>query len=91
MNNPRRKELKRAWKLIEDAMALLEESKDAIEAVMEEEQESFDNLPDGIQCSERGEQMEEYISYLEEIMDCLEEKLDVDDISDHLSEMGVQV
>ena len=50
-----------------------------IEEVKDEEQERYDNLPEGLQNAERGEQMqenadnlEEFIGYLEEV-DALEE------------------
>lgn len=39
----------------------------------DEEQDAFDNLPESFQYSERGEQMEEYISDIEEAFDNLEE------------------
>ena len=39
------------------------------ECIRDEEQEAFDNLPESIQYSERGERMEEYISSLEEALD----------------------
>lgn len=40
-----------------------------LEYIRDEEQEAFDNLPESIQYSERGERMEEYISSLEEALD----------------------
>ena len=40
-----------------------------LEYIRDEEQEAFDNLPESIQYSERGERMEEYISNLEEALD----------------------
>lgn len=40
-----------------------------LECIRDEEQEAFDNLPESIQCSERGERMEEYISSLDEALD----------------------
>lgn len=62
MNAQRRKNLKKAIELLEAARSIIEYSKD-------EEQESFDNLPEGIQCSERGETMEENIYNMDEILD----------------------
>lgn len=67
MNKPRRKELQKALDMINDA-------RDIIEAMKYEEQDAYDNLPEGIQDSERGEQMDENISDLEEVMDGLEEQ-----------------
>lgn len=51
MNKARRKELEKAKDLLEQAQSI-------IEAVQEEEQEAFDNMPEGLQSSERGEQMQ---------------------------------
>lgn len=65
MNKARRKEIARAIALIEEAAGILETVKD-------EEQESFDNMPEGLQCSERGEAMEGYISTIEYFMDNLD-------------------
>lgn len=50
-----------------DRRKVLAEAKDLIE------QESFDNLPEGLQQSERGEQMEENVSNLESSMNSLDE------------------
>lgn len=49
MNKQRRKEL-------EEAVRLLEEAYSTIESILEQEQEAFDNMPEGLQESERGEQ-----------------------------------
>lgn len=43
-----------------------------METIRDEEQEAFDNLPESIQCSERGETMEDYISTMEEMLDYLD-------------------
>lgn len=64
MNNQRRKQ-------IQKALNLLAEAKDILEEVMNAEQEAFDNLPEGLQCSEKGEQMEDNIYNLEEFIDFL--------------------
>lgn len=48
MNKQRRKRLTEAMELLQEAQQIIEEVKD-------EEQEAFDNLPEGLQCSERGE------------------------------------
>lgn len=59
MNANRRKELEKVIALIKDAEGQLETLKD-------EEQEAFDNMPESLQYSEKGERMEEVISYLED-------------------------
>lgn len=66
MNKERRKRIAEAVKLIENAAGILEE-------VREDELESYDNLPEGLQNSERGEQMRENIDTLEKFINNLEE------------------
>lgn len=67
MNAQRRKQIQKAIGLLSEARAILEE-------VTEEEQEAFDNMPDGLQASERGETMEENIYRLEEAVSAIEEQ-----------------
>lgn len=59
MNNKRRKAIKRAYDLIVEA-------KETIEICIEEELECYDNLPESIQESERGEEMENNVEQLQE-------------------------
>lgn len=66
VNRARRKKLT-------DALELIAQAKDILDEVKGEEQEAFDNLPENFQYGERGEQMEEYISDIEEAFDNLEE------------------
>lgn len=67
MNKARRKELNKA-------MELLAQAREIIEAMQEEEQESFDNMPEGLQVSELGEKIEENAYALEEIAGYIEEQ-----------------
>ena len=73
MNKDRRKR-------IEEVMLNLSESRVELESILEEEQEAFDNLPEGIQESERGEVMNEAIDNLQSATDCF------DDIESSLNE-----
>ncbi len=73
MNKERRKELS-------DIFGKLTELKARLEEVQAQEQEYYDNMPDGIKDSERGEQAESYayslddcVSQLDDICDTLEE------------------
>lgn len=66
MNNERRKILKEISALVSDVRLRLEDLKD-------EEQNAFDNLPEGIQASERGDTMQECIEQMEEAGSQLEE------------------
>ena len=58
---------------INEALVLIDRAREILEEVGDEEQESFDNLPEGLQEGERGEQMQENIDALEEFLDNLEE------------------
>ena len=68
MNNIRRSQ-------ITDIMENLSSLQTSIEELLEEEQEAFDNLPDGIQDSERGEAIQTAIDNLEEAVSNCEELL----------------
>ena len=65
MNKVRRKELARV-------VDLLDRARDLLDTIRDEEQEAFDNLPESIQYSERGETMEGYIGTMEEMLDYLD-------------------
>ena len=69
MNNARRKE-------IEKITADLEAIKERIEALQEEEQDAFDNLPESIQYGERGDKMQGAIDNLEYAADNIQDCLD---------------
>ena len=69
MNKLRRKELN-------SIIEILEEANSRLEMVKDEEQEAFDNLPEGIQYSERGEQMEEYVDDMDTAYDSIQEAID---------------
>lgn len=71
MNKLRRKQIADAIDLIEQAMEILEQVRD-------DEQEAFDNMPENLQGSERGEVMEEYIYTLESFLD----ELDIGELQD---------
>lgn len=59
MNKQRRNRLQ---KVIDQ----LEELKEEVLAICEEEQEAYDNMPEGLQDAERGQQIYENISNLED-------------------------
>lgn len=54
----------------------LEEIKSCLETMQEDETEKLDNMPEGIQESERGEAMQEAIEYLESASSSIEEAID---------------
>lgn len=59
MNNTRRK-------AIQNIMDKLEELMEEIEAIKDEEQDAYDNLPESLQNSERGEAMESAVYNLDD-------------------------
>ena len=86
MNKIRRKELAKIVAKLEELEALHQEIMEELEAVRDEEQEALDNLPENLQESERGEQMQEYIDAMESAMDDLEQ-LDIEEIRDLLNDI----
>ncbi|MBM6866392.1 hypothetical protein H6A66_14625 [Bacteroides caecigallinarum] len=66
MNRERRK---RIMQLSEK----LSEVRTSLESICEEEEDAFDNMPESLQESERGEQMQEYIETMEEAISNIEE------------------
>ena len=64
---------KQRRKTIEEVIGLLEDAKSTLETITEEEQEAYDNLPQGIQDSERGETMYNNVSEMEEASSTLED------------------
>ncbi len=87
MNRVRRKSLKDVLGKMDELSAVLENVKDAIQAVLDEEQEAYDNLPEGLQEAERGQQMQEYIEALEGVVDSLGD-LDVEDLYSTIEEIA---
>lgn len=68
MNAQRRKE-------IQKAIALIEEARTILDYVAEEEREAYDNLPESLQYSERGERMEEIADSIESVCSELEDQV----------------
>lgn len=58
--------------LLCEAERLLEKVCDIVERSLDDEQNAYDNLPEGIQDGDRGEKMENAISKLEEAIDLIE-------------------
>lgn len=77
MNATRRKQITEAQGLYDEGKAKLEECSAALQEVMDEEQEAFDNLSESLQGGERGETMQSCIDALQAGIDSLDE-LDVD-------------
>lgn len=69
MNNARRKEISKAISMLEEAVAILAN-------VREDEEMAFENLPEGIQMSERGDTMQEWIDTLTDAEDSIQDVID---------------
>lgn len=65
MNKDRRKR-------ISDIIKEIENVKDKLQDVLNEEESIFDNMPENLQCSMRGEESEESIDYMNEAIDALD-------------------
>lgn len=73
MNKKRRKKIWGIITLLEKGMDV----RDKLEDVLYEEQDTFDNIPENLQYSLRGEESQEAIEAMEEAMDLIDEgKLD---------------
>ena len=72
MNKTRRK-------ILEGIIEVLQEQKTAIESVCEEEQEAYDNLPENIQETDKGETMQGCIDMMQEVVDACDETSDFED------------
>ena len=70
MNKERRKQIAEAVDLINQALEIIEVTKD-------EEETAYYNLPDSIQSGMRGEEMQEYLSQMEEASSSLEDAADI--------------
>lgn len=69
MNNQRRK-------VLDNIKSKLAELLEELESVQGEEQEAYDNMPENLQYSERGERAEEACSNLDSAVDSINEAMD---------------
>lgn len=69
MNKARRKQLA-------EIAEQMQELRERIELLQEEEQEGFDNLPESLQQGERGTAMEQAIEQMDSAMDAVDEALE---------------
>lgn len=63
-------------KVIEGYINSLEDIKQNVEDMIEDETEKLDNLPEGLQESELGESIQNAIDYLEDASDAIGEAID---------------
>ena len=69
MNKARRKE-------IDSVIATLEEAKERLESIRDDEQEYYDTMPENFQYGEKGEAAEETVSNLDYAIDQIDEAID---------------
>lgn len=78
MNNNRRKDINKAIDLLTKIQADWQEALDLIGTAADEEQEYFDNMPESLQGSDKGQGAESAAGMLTEVKDAMEE-IDLDD------------
>ena len=76
MNAPRRKNLQAIIEAIEELKSQLEDQMSDLETLRDEETDYYDNMPEGIQASERGERAECSMEALTEACDNLYDLID---------------
>lgn len=86
MNKLRRKELAVVAGMLEELDALREQIRDRLAEIRDEEQDALDSMPESLQESERGQQMQECIDAMEDITGELD-LLDVESWIDQLREI----
>ena len=69
MNKERRNKIAKIIKELESAA-------DKLRTVLSEEETVFENMPENLQCSMRGEESEECIDYMNEAIDSLESAIE---------------
>lgn len=77
MNNQRRKDIAAIVAKLADLDALKSEIQEMVETVRDEEQEYYDNMPEGLQQSDRGYKAEEAASQLDNVCSMFDD-LDID-------------
>lgn len=66
---------------ISEAVGLIHQAREILEEVLDEEQKCYESLPEGVQNGEKGEQMQENMEIIEDVLGCLEDVDDLEDIS----------
>ncbi|ACB28235.1 hypothetical protein [Methylobacterium radiotolerans] len=72
MNNDRRDAITKIIERISEMQAMAASIREEVETIRDEEQEYFDNMPEGLANSERGEKAENAIDQLNQVIDDLE-------------------
>lgn len=81
MNNTRRKRINELKTQIDFVNSTLKEVSKKLSSILSEEQDAFDNMPEGLQSSMRGMDSEDAIDNMEEASEKLDEVIELlDDI-----------
>lgn len=85
MNKARRKRIASVIHTLENIIDynLIESAKDELEDILWEEEDAYDNMPENLQYSMRGEASSEAIDSLQDAVDALEEAVDIIDEIDN--------
>ena len=92
MNKARRKRIASVISTLENIIDydLIESAKDELEDILYEEEDAYDNMPENLQYSIRGEESSDAIDSLQEAVDALEEAIDtlneLDDLKDEYND-----
>lgn len=85
MNRNDRKQVRNIYEVLSVSLDDIRKQQSFLEEMKDEEESKFDNMPEGIQESERGEAMQEAIDKLDEIINMLESI--TDDLDDACNEL----
>ena len=85
MNQERRAKIEKLIDQVQTAAFEMREFYNELTSLQEEEQEAFDNLPEGLQQAERGQQMEAISTALEDALSSLDSA--IDDVESAASEV----
>lgn len=78
MNKERRKAILKALDEFSELVSKLEEIKTTLETARDEEQDYYDNMPESLQGSEKGEQAQSAIEQLDAIITGLDEAINLE-------------
>ena len=73
MNNQRRKAIQEVMEQLSTPLDAITDLKEQLEAIMDEEQEYYDNMPESLQGSEKGDMAQEAIDQISEAVFTLDE------------------
>ena len=73
MNNQRRKAIQEVMEQLSAPLDTITDFKEQLEAIMDEEQEYYDNMPESLQSGEKGDIAQEAIDQISEAVSTLDE------------------